>query len=109
MSSHYDFKKEWDKTRVKLEKFSKEAVQVAKKGEKEFVEFSRKSKLHIDATAINLRKERLYYMIGKEFAQGKEVETSNPKLKKLLTELSKANRQQVVLKRKLNVKKKNSK
>jgi len=48
MPRQYDFKKEWEKTRAQLVKFSKEAVNVAKKGEKELVAFSRKSKLQID-------------------------------------------------------------
>jgi len=56
MPKQYDFKKEWEKTRDQLTKFSKEAVAVAKKGEKELVKFSRQSKLHVDATSISLKK-----------------------------------------------------
>ena len=69
MPGHYDFKKEWEKTKNQLTKFSKEAARVAKKGEEELIKFSRQSKLHVNATAISLKKEKLYYMIGKEYMQ----------------------------------------
>ena len=101
MSGQYDFKKEWEKTRSQLAKFSKEAMIVAKKGEQELVKFSRKSKLHVDATAFSLRKEKLYYLIGKEYASAKEPEKSTPKLKKLVAELNKVNKDQQALQRKL--------
>ena len=67
MPTQYDFKKEWEKTRNQLVKFSKEATKVAQKGEKELIAFSRKSKLHVDSTAISLKKEHLYYLVGKEY------------------------------------------
>jgi len=106
MPTQYDFKKEWEKTRDQLAKFSKEAVEVAKKGEKELVEFSRRSKLHVDATSISLKKEHLYYLIGKEYAGTQGAEKPTAKLTKLLKELDKADKEQRVLKRKLKLKKK---
>lgn len=106
MPKQYDFKKEWEQTRNQLAKFSKEAVEIAKKGEKELVKFSRKSKLHIDATAISLKKEHLYYLIGKEYSQAEAPERSTPKLTKLMAELNKADEEQLALKRKLKVTKK---
>jgi len=106
MSGQHDFKKEWEKTRTQLAKISQEAIKVAKRGEKELLEFSRKSRLHMDTTAINLKKERLYYMIGKEYAYAKNPEKSTPKLTKLVNELKKANTQQLALKRKLKKTKK---
>jgi len=106
MSTQYDFKKEWEKTKNQLTKFSQEAVKMAKKGEKELVEFSRKSKLHVDKTAIGLKKEKLYYLIGKEYAGIKGPEKETPKLQKLVEELSKADKRQLVLKRRLNTSKK---
>jgi len=101
----YDFKKEWEKTKIQLTKFSKEAARVAKKGEEELIKFSRQSKLHVDATAISLQKEKLYYMIGKEYMQSKDLEKETPKLVKLVIELDKANKKQSALKRKLSTKK----
>jgi len=106
MPTHYDFKKEWEKTRTQLTKFSKEAAKVAKKGENELIKFSRQSKLHVDATAISLKKEKLYYMIGKEYMQCTDLEKETPKLTKLVTELKKANKAQSALKRKLKAPKK---
>ena len=106
MPGQYDFKKEWEKTKNQLTKFSKEAARVAKKGEEELIKFSRQSKLHVNATAISLKKEKLYYMIGKEYMQSKDLEKESPKLVKLVTELKKANKKQSVLKHKLKPSKK---
>ena len=104
MPGQYDFKKEWEKTKNQLTKFSKEAARVAKKGEQEIIKSTRQSKLHMDATAISLKKEKLYYMIGKEYMQSKDLEKETPKLTKLVIELNKANKRQSALKRKLNSK-----
>ena len=101
MPVQYDFKKEWEKTRTQLAKFSKEAIKIAKKGEKEFIKFSRKSRLHVGATSVSLKKEQLYYLIGKEYARAKEPEKSTLKLTKLMNELNKADRKQSILKQKL--------
>ena len=76
------------------------------KGEKELVEFSRKSKLHVDTTAISLKKEHLYYLIGKEYAKENAPAQPTAKLTKLLNELKKADREQRVLKRKIKTVKK---
>lgn len=106
MGTQYDFKKEWERTRQQLTKFSKEAMEVAKKGEKELVAFSKNSKLHIDSTAISLKKEHLYYLIGKEYAKESAPAQPTPVLTKLLNELKKADKQQKALNRKLNAKRK---
>ena len=106
MSTKYDFKKEWEKTRLQLAKFSKEAVKIAKKGEKELVEFTRRSRLRVDSTAISLKKEKLYYLIGKEYANTMGPDKVEPKLQKLVDELNKANKRQLALKRRLNTSKK---
>ncbi len=109
MPGQYDFKKEWEKTRLQLARFSKEAATVAKKGEKELVKFSRKSKLHIDATAISLKKEHLYYLIGKEYTKTGAPAEPTAKLVKLMGEIKKADKEQQVLSRKLKAKKAKSK
>jgi len=106
MKRNYDFKSEWEKTRKQLAKFSKEAGIVAKKGERELIKFSRKSKLYVDATATNLKKEKLYYMIGKEYANAQDPEKTTPKLVKLIAELEKINKEHLALKRKLKTSKK---
>ena len=106
MPERYDFKKEWKKTRNQLVKFSKEAADIAKKGEKELLEFSRKGKLHVDATAISLKKEHLYYLIGKEYINAKTPAQPTAKLTKLLNEVKKADREQRAVKRALSLKRK---
>lgn len=109
MPGQYDFKKEWEKTRAQLNKFSKEAVKMAKQGEKELIEFSRKSKLHVDSTALSLKKEHLYYLIGKEYANAQAPAEPTAKLTKLLADLKKADHQQQVLKRRIGTKTKTKK
>lgn len=105
MPGQYDFKKEWEKTRKQLAEFTKEAGRVAKRGEMELIKFSRQSKLHVDATAISLKKEKLYYMIGKEYVHATDPEKTTSQLRKLLAELEKINKRQSVLKRKLQTSK----
>ncbi len=105
MSKQYDFKGEWEKTRERLTKFSKDALEVAKKGEKEFVKFSRLGKLHVDATAVSLKREQLYYLVGKEYVKANTPEKPTPAMTKLLDELKTVEGQQKALRTKLkNVK-----
>ena len=94
MKKQYDFKKEWEKTKVQLHKFSKEAARMAKKGEDELVKFSKKGKLHIDSTAVSLKKEHLYYLIGKEYSKIKDPGEQSPSMKKLIGELHKVEKEQ---------------
>ena len=101
MKTQHDFKKDWEKTKQQLIKFSKEAAELAKKGEKEIIKFSHRSKIHIDSTAINLKKERLFYLIGKEYVKSKNKDGQSAKLNKLFEELKTANSQQRTLKSQL--------
>ena len=103
MSDQIDYKKEWERTKKQLVVFSKEMAELAKKGEKEFVKFSKRSKLHIDSTAIGLKKEHLYYQIGKEYVVSNTPAEPTPKLKKLIDEVRKSDKQQKELKTKLSV------
>jgi len=96
-----DYKTEWEKTKKQLVKFSKEALDVAKKGEQELVRLSKKSKLHIDSTAISLQKEKLYYFIGKEYVKTNGKTEKSAKLKKLLDELKAADKEQKALQLKI--------
>ena len=86
MDAKYDLKREWEKTRKQLKKFSQEAIDLAQKGEKELIKLSHKSKLHIDSTAITLKKDRLYFLIGKEYTKMKNPSSQTPELKKLMAE-----------------------
>jgi len=101
MAENHDFKKDWEKTKVQLQKLSKEAAKAAKKGEEQLVKFSRRSKLHIDSTAMTLKKEQLFYRIGKEYVSLKEAGIPSVKLKKLVSDLDNANKEQSTIKDKL--------
>ena len=89
----YDFKKEWPKVKKQLTQFSKEAMVVVKKGEKEIVRLSKEGKLRVDATSLGLKKEHLFYLIGKECVRTESKNIKNPKLKKLFGELKAINKQ----------------
>jgi len=93
----YDFKKEWEKTKIQLIKFSKEAAEIAKKGEDELKKFTKKSKLQIDTTAAHLKKEKLFYLIGKEYATAKKANTVSVKLKKLMGDYNKVDKEEKTL------------
>ena len=97
MTERFDFKDEWKKTKSQLMKFSKEAVQIAKKGEKELIKFSKQSKLHLDSTTATLKKEHLYHLIGKEYASLKDTAMPSAKLNKLMNDLKVVEAQQKTL------------
>ena len=97
MSSKFDFKKEWTKTKKQLVELSQKAAVLAKKGEEEVVEFSKKSMLHIDSTATGVKMERLYYLIGKEYVKAEESQ----KLKDLVAQVHKLEEEQKSLKGKI--------
>jgi hypothetical protein len=101
MTEQYDFKKEWPKIKKKLMEVSQEAVVLAKKGEVELIKFSQKSKLHVDAAALNLKKEKLFYQIGKEYVRLKCPGEKTGKLKSLVDELDAVSLEEKALKRKI--------
>ena len=101
MPENFDLKKEWEKTKKQLIKFSKEAAVVAKKGEQELIKFSKKSKLQLDSTAYNLKKEKLYYLVGKEYVKAIKTGKQTAQLKKYLDELNKINKDQKIIKSKI--------
>ncbi|MBP9854120.1 MAG: hypothetical protein KBD53_04550 [Candidatus Omnitrophica bacterium] len=84
MSKQYDVKKEWEKTKKQLVQFGKEASELIKKGEKEFIQIKKQSQFQLDLTAAGLTKEKLYYQIGKEYVRSPDNNTAL--LKKLLDE-----------------------
>ena len=106
MKKQYDLKTEWEKTKKMLTKFSQEAALLAKKGEEELVVFSKKSKMHIDATATHLKIEKLYYEIGKEYAHLKDPTKSSDKLDKLIREIHAFEKEEKTIKSKISKKKK---
>ena len=108
MTLQQDFDRNWPKAKKQLEKFGKDALVVAEKGKKELVRFSKESKLRIDLTSFELKKEHLYYLIGKEFVQENCPGEPGEKLKKLIAEFNKASREQKMLTETLEKKKKSN-
>ena len=104
MGKQYDFKKEWPKIKKELVQISKEAIKLAKKGEKELIKISHKGKMQIDSTALNLKKEHLYHLIGKEYVRNNCPSTQSAKIKKLIHEVKKLDKLIAVLKRKIKAK-----
>ncbi len=94
MPKEHDFKKDWEKARKQLSVLSKEAMVLAKKGEQEFVKFSHRGKLHLDSTAIDLKREQLYYLIGKEYVKANAPAQPTAAITKLLEELAKIDKDQ---------------
>lgn len=81
--------------------FSRQAVQMAKKGEKEFIRLSRRGKMHLDATALGLKKEHLYHLIGQEYIRAKYPSTPTPKLKQLIAEFERIEKEKKSLGRQI--------
>lgn len=105
MNSQYDFKKEWEKTKKQLIQISRQATEVAKRGEKELIKISQTGKIHFDSTANTLKKEKLFYSIGKEYVGLKDPGAPSKKLTNLLKELKDLEKKQTSLKNKLKPKK----
>ena len=102
MTEKKDFQKEWPKIKKQLLNFSQQAVQLAKKGEKEFVRLSHRGRLHLDSTALNLKKEHLYHLIGQEYVRAKCPAKPNQKLQQLITEIEGIEKEQKILKRQMS-------
>ena len=105
MTLKQDLKKNWPKAKKQLEEFGREALIVAEKGKKELVRFSKESKIRLDLTSFDLKKEHLYYLIGKEFVAENCPGKHGEKLMKLIEELNKVNRDQELLKEEIAKKK----
>jgi len=102
-----EFKTDWEKTKKQLKRFTEEAAKLTKQGEKELIKFSKISKLHFDSTAIALKKEKLYYLIGKEYVSSKAPSKSE-NLKKLIDEVKAIEKDQKNIKNKIRGKEKPS-
>ena len=104
MTLEQDIKKNWPKAKKEIERLSKEALVVAEKGKKELIRFSKESRLRLDLTSLELKKEHLYYLIGKEFVKANYPVAKADKLKKLMQELKKVSQEQKSLRQDLGEK-----
>jgi hypothetical protein len=96
-----DFKKEWPRLRKQLMRYSQEALVLAKRGEEKIKDLSKEGKLRFDVTTLGVKKEHLYYRIGKEFVKSRSAGKENPRLHKLLEELKRVNKEMRTLNRKI--------
>lgn len=101
MAKNYDVKAEWEKTKKQLIKFGKEVGELVKKGEDEIITLSQKSKIQLEATTTSLKKEKLYYQIGKEYVQLADASKPSAKLTQLLEEYHSLDQEQKSLSSKL--------
>jgi len=65
---HEDFSNTLDETKKRLKQFGEDLGVWAKKGEKEIVKASQAGKAQIDILGLNVKKEKLYYDLGKKVA-----------------------------------------
>jgi len=103
--SEYKFKEDWPRIKNELVRVGQEAMDLAKKGEKEFVKLTRKGRVQVDITALGLKKEHLYRLIGKEYAAANTPDKSTPKLKKLVEEVRKIDKDIKAMRRLLKTQK----
>lgn len=101
MTQNYDVKQEWDKTKKQLIRFGKEVGELVRKGEDEIIALSQKGKIQIESTTTSIKKEKLYYQIGKEYVALGDQSKPSRTLKKLLDEYHKLEREQKSLSTKL--------
>lgn len=85
--AEYDFKKEWPKIKKELGRLGQEALSLTKKGEERIITLTQKGKLHVDSTALGLKREHLYHLIGKEYVKGKCACPTTAKMQKYLSDL----------------------
>ena len=99
-----DFKQEWPKIKKQLFNFSKQAVDMAQKGEEEFVRLSQKGKLHLNATTLSLKKNYLHHLIGQEYTRAKCPAAPTPKLKQLIEKVNKIDQEKKIVDRQIKSK-----
>jgi hypothetical protein len=92
---HEEMGKLVEQVKKNFHKLSKDAGQIAKKGETEIVKASSIGKMQLDIMGVNMQKEKLYYEIGKAIATSrstnveKVLEPYMKTLRKLETEVRK--------------------
>ena len=93
-----------EKAKQQWKKFSKEAIEWAKKSEEEIMKLSSRGKLHVDMTAAGLKLERLCYLIGKEYVSTAGSGKRTAKLTQLLGQYKSFAREQISVQPKLKQK-----
>lgn len=83
----------WETSKKEIEKISKEAAVLLKKGEKSLKKASEKSKDNIAFINSAIQKEKLYYQLGKTLSGlPKNKWQKNKKITSMIKEISKLNK-----------------
>ncbi|MDD5613735.1 MAG: hypothetical protein PHQ54_01530 [Candidatus Omnitrophica bacterium] len=81
----------WGKTKKDLENVLAESVKLIKKGEGHIKDFSEKGKIKIEIMNLKLKRENLYYKLGKTVASTvKNKWSASSKIEKLRLDIIKA-------------------
>lgn len=84
----------WARTKKDLDKALEETTSLIKKGEQHLKEMSEKSKERLELMSLKLKRENLYYKLGKAVAStSKSKWLENKKIEKLVNEIKKINRE----------------
>ncbi len=84
----------WKRTRKDLDAVVSETSKLIKKGEKQVKEISEKSRLKLEIMNLKLKREKLYYTLGKSIAGISPSKwTQNKKIEKIIAEIKKLNRE----------------
>ena len=76
MNNKKNFRQDWENVRLKASQIATTTAHLARRGEKSLRKLSLKGKWHLDITAIQLQKDHLYYLVGKEFLKSRKKKTS---------------------------------
>lgn len=84
----------WARTKKDLDRALEETTSLIKKGEQHLREISEKSKERLELMSLKLKRENLYYKLGKTVAStSKSKWLENKRIEKLVNEIRKINRE----------------
>ncbi len=85
-------KKIWKPVKKDLDRILKETTSLAKKGESYFKDISEKSKKKLELLSLSLKKEKLYYQLGKVvFSLPRDRWREAKKVDELISQIRKIN------------------
>ena len=100
-----DLKNDWPKIKKQLLDVSQQAMELVKKGEEEVVKLTKKGKLQVDLASCSLKREQLYYQIGKEFVKAKYPGSHTEKMNTLISELTAVEKEEKALHKRIKAEK----
>jgi vacuolar-type H+-ATPase subunit H len=89
-----DFNKIWQETKEQLVQLSKDTTDFLKRGEEEISKVSGQAKKNFENMVLKLKKEQLFYFVGKEaYKLLKNKRVPKASLKKLIEEVKNIDKQ----------------